>query len=127
MKILLIDDNREITEMLSTYLTLKGHECTVSNDGRNGLTLMLEKKFDAVILDLAMPEYTGFDVIDNLENSMKLKDLKIILLTASSVKDEDIEQVIKKGVHCCLRKPVKLEILLETLTDKDESNIERGK
>ncbi len=125
MQILLIDDNHDNTQMLSTYMKIKGHDCTVSNDGRNGVTLMLEKKFDAVILDLAMPEYTGFDVIDKLEKAGRLKDQKRILLTASSVKENDIESLLKKGVHSCLRKPVKLEVLLKTMVDGIESSIKK--
>ena len=126
MKILLIDDNQDITELLSNYLTIKGHECTVCNDGRNGTSLILEKHFDAVILDLAMPEYTGFDVIDDLEKAGKLKNQKIILFTASSVKNEDIEKILKKGIHSCLRKPVRLEVFLKTLGNGADSNIDGG-
>ena len=69
MKVLLIDDNETITEMMSKYLTAKGHQCSVTNDGRTGLTLINEKKFDVVLLDLAMPDFTGVDVIDELSKS----------------------------------------------------------
>jgi two-component system, OmpR family, response regulator len=115
MKILLIDDNESITEMLSKYLTTKGHQCAVSNDGRNGLTLILEKKFDVVLLDLAMPEFTGEDVVDHLQKNGKINDQKIILFTASSIQDEEIDDLIRKGVHSCIKKPVKLDALLNAM------------
>ena len=115
MKILLIDDNESITEMLSKYLTTKGHHCTVSNDGRNGLTLILEKKFDAVLLDLAMPEFSGTDIVDHLQKSGKLTSQKIILFTASSIPDQEIEALLRKGAHSCIKKPVKLKALLEAI------------
>jgi two-component system OmpR family response regulator len=115
MRILLIDDNESITEMLSKYLTTKGHQCTVSNDGRNGLTLVLEKKFDAVLLDLAMPEFTGADIIDHLHKSGKINDQKIVLFTASSIQDKEIEELLRKGAHSCIKKPVKLNVLLESI------------
>ena len=115
MNILLIDDNESITEMMSKYLTGKGHKCTVVNDGRNGLTLIEQKKFDVVLLDLAMPEFTGIDVIDHLYKSGKINEQKIILFTASSVTDEEIQKLIKKGAQSCLKKPVKLEVLLKTI------------
>ncbi|HEX5457999.1 MAG TPA: response regulator [Candidatus Nitrosotalea sp.] len=115
MKILLIDDNETITEMMSKYLTAKGHQCSVSNDGRTGLTLISEKKFDVVLLDLAMPDFTGIDVIESLHKSGKIKENKIILFTASSVTDSEIEALIKKGAHSCLKKPVKLAVLLQVL------------
>ncbi|MHB8546358.1 MAG: response regulator [Nitrosotalea sp.] len=115
LKILLIDDNESITEMMLKYLTGKGHDCTVSNDGRNGLTLIEQRKFDVILLDLAMPDFTGIDVIDNLHKSEKIKEQKIILFTASSVTDDEIQKLIKKGAHSCLKKPVKLDVLLKTI------------
>lgn len=115
MRVLLVDDNESITEMMSKYLTLKGHECVVANDGRNGLALILGQKFDVVLLDLAMPEYTGIDVIENLYKSGKIKEVKIILFTASSIRDEDIEILLKKGAHSCIKKPVKLNVLLNAI------------
>ncbi|MGI0087307.1 MAG: response regulator [Nitrosotalea sp.] len=115
MEILLIDDNEDITTMMHKYLTIKGHGCTVSNDGRNGLTLIEQQKFDVVLLDLAMPEFTGIDVVESLYSSGKIKNKKIILFTASSVKDEEIKKLIKKGVHSCLKKPVKLEALMKAI------------
>lgn len=115
MKILLIDDNQDITTMMHKYLTIKGHDCTVANDGRNGLALIEQQKFDVVLLDLAMPEFTGIDVIEDLYSSGKIKGQKIILFTASSVKDDDIKNLIKKGAYSCLKKPVKLEALMKTI------------
>jgi CheY-like chemotaxis protein len=115
MKVLLIDDNETITEMMSKYLTAKGHQCSVANDGRSGLVLVTERKFDVVLLDLAMPEFTGIDVIEDLNKSGKIKDNKIILFTASSITDGEIDNLIKKGAHSCLKKPVKLAVLLQVI------------
>ncbi|MDE1770561.1 MAG: response regulator [Thaumarchaeota archaeon] len=115
MKLLLIDDNQSITEMMSKYLTGKGHECTVSNDGRNGLTLIEHEKFDIILLDLAMPDFTGVEVIEHLYKDGKINNQKIVLFTASSVTDEEIQRLIKMGAYSCLKKPVKLEVLLKTI------------
>ena len=116
MKILLIDDNQEITNMLSKFLKLKKFDVTVSNDGRNGLNLIQQQKFDIVLLDLAMPEFTGHDVIHALADNGKIKEQKIILFTASSASNEEIEDLIKKGAHSCIKKPVGLDELLKTIT-----------
>jgi len=116
VKILLVDDNQSITELLSKYLMAKGHDCVVSNDGRNGLTLMEHAKFDVVLLDLAMPEFTGIDVIEHLFSDGKIKENKIIIFTASSIPDNEIDDLIKKGVYACIRKPITLDVLLQTLS-----------
>lgn len=115
MKILGIDDNTDINELLDTVLNGSGHEYIYVKSGTEGLKLIREKKFDIVLLDVAMPEFSGFDVINSLLKEGLLAKQKIILFTASSVLDSEIEELIKKGVHSCIRKPVDLDFLLEKL------------
>jgi len=76
LKILVVDDNKSITGMIFRLLKYEGHECVVANDGKNGLTLINEGNFDAVVLDLAMPEFSGTDVVNELEKTGKIKDQK---------------------------------------------------
>ena len=112
MNILIIDDNEDIAKMLSKYMTIKGHTCSVVNDGKRGLNLIENKAFDAVILDLAMPKFSGYDIVDALHKSGKIKHQNIVTLTASSTTD-DAELILKKkGVHSCLKKPIDPEALL---------------
>ena len=112
MKILIIDDNKDITKMLSKYMTIKGHLCSVVNDGRSGLNIIEQKIFDAIILDLAMPDFSGSDIIDALYKNGKIKNQNIITLTASSINDE-VESALKsKGVRLCLKKPIDPDVLL---------------
>jgi DNA-binding response OmpR family regulator len=112
MKILIIDDNEDITKMLSKYMTIKGHSCSVVNDGRSGLNLIDNKTFDVVILDLAMPEFSGSDVIDALCKSGKIKNQNIVTLTASIISDEEESTLKSKGVRLCLKKPIDPDVLL---------------
>ena len=65
MRILLIDDNQQITKMLTTFLHLKGHECIAANDGKSGIEILKNENFDAVLLDLAMPEFSNLLVVIN--------------------------------------------------------------
>jgi|ERR671914_1645463 CheY-like chemotaxis protein len=115
MKILGIDDNIDINEMLDTVLNGSGHDFIYVKNGTEGLKLIHEKKFDVVLLDLAMPEFSGFDVINSLLKDGLLTKQKVILFTASSVLDSEIEELIKKGIHSCIRKPVDIDLLLEKL------------
>ena len=82
---LIIDDNEEIAQMLSEFLEMEGYKCASSGDGRVGLDMMLQHKFDVVLLDLAMPKFSGRDIIESLVDSGKIKDQNIIIFTASSV------------------------------------------
>jgi len=115
MKILIIDDNKDITKMFSKYMTIKGHSCSVVNDGRSGLNLIDNKTFDVVILDLAMPEFSGSDVIDALCESGKIKNQNIVTLTASSISYDNELNLKSKGVHSCLKKPIDPDVLLDHL------------
>ena len=116
MKILIVDDNESIVSMLKKFLTIKGYDCTTSQDGRNALDIMLREKFDVVILDLAMPEFTGYDIINELEKSGKIKEQNIIVLTASAITSNQSDSLQKQGVKSCLKKPVTPDILLKVIS-----------
>ena len=115
MKVLLIEDNETLSKMMSKYFRIKKVDCTVLNDGTEGLEQILSQKHDVVLLDLAMPDFSGYDIIDSLEKKGKLKEIKIIILTASSISDQDLENLVKRGVRAYLRKPVDLEHLYKTV------------
>ncbi len=66
MKILAIDDEQDFLELLKIFLTSEGHEYIGVLTGREGLKKIKDEKFDMVILDLAMPDFSGVDVIDAL-------------------------------------------------------------
>jgi len=115
MKILAIDDNKSITSMLEQMLDLEDHKVVVANDGRNGLTLIENDNFGAIILDLSMPEFSGLDVIDSLEKSGKINQVKIIVMTASIISDDELDGLKKRGVYACLKKPVEPDVLISLL------------
>jgi len=117
MKILGIDDNVDITRLLDTVLNSSGYEYSYVNNGREGLKLIQEQKFDLVLLDLAMPEFSGVDVVDALQNEGLINKQKIVLFTASSMTDSEIEQLKKRGVNSCIRKPVDIDILMKKLDE----------
>ena len=96
-------------------LKLEDMECDVSNGGRNGLSLIESNKYDAVILDISMPEFSGIDVVNALNESGKIKENKIIIMTASVQEDDDLSGLKEKGVHSILKKPVEIDALISTL------------
>lgn len=114
MKILVVDDNNSITELLSEYFKRKGHDCITTNDGKEGLSLCLNSKFDTIILDLAMPEFTGMDFLDSLAQEGKIAEQKIIVLTAMPLGSVEIDGQ-RNGICEVLPKPCSLSVLLKTL------------
>jgi CheY-like chemotaxis protein len=117
MKILVIDDNKDIIALLVNVLSIQRHEVIPSHDGREGLRLIQEEKFDMVLLDIDMPKFSGLDVIDELIKNDKMKDNTIVLFTATSIRDTEVNELIKKGIHSCLRKPVRLESLFQKIDE----------
>ena len=115
MRVCVIDDNTSITSMFTKLAKIKGHDCVIANDGRTGLSLLENEIYDAVMLDLAMPEFSGIDVVNSLEKNGMMDKQKILILTASSISDDDIENIKMLGVKAVLKKPVKLDDLLTIL------------
>ena len=115
MKILAIDDNKDIITLLNMALKAFGHEVTTSLEAKEGLDKIRQNQYDVVLLDLAMPNFSGTDVIDALEKDGLINKSKIILFTASSITDNEIEKLLKRGVSGCIKKPIEVEILQEEI------------
>jgi len=121
MKVCIIDDNVSITGMFSKLLKMEGHEVVVANDGKAGLALLENDVFDATILDISMPEFSGIDVVESLNQSGRINEQKIVILTASSVSNEELDKLKDKGVKKILKKPLQLDLLVATLEEIGKS------
>jgi DNA-binding response OmpR family regulator len=117
LNVLIIDDNEQITKMISSFLDLSNHDCTVVNDGKEGLELIKTKQYDSIVLDLAMPEFDGYEILDTLKREDSSQLSKIIILTASSIPIETVRKFKELGVSSCLQKPVDIDQLLSRITD----------
>ena len=117
LEILIVDDNEQITKMLTTFLELKDHKCTIANDGKDGLAIIKENRHDVILLDLAMPEFDGYSVIADLEENKMLKDHKIIVFTASTITQDELDNLVKRGVTTYILKPIDIDILHSKLIE----------
>lgn len=111
MKLLIVDDNEDTLYMISRYLQLSGHQCDISSSGKEGLELIIKNKYDVVLLDISMPDFSGYDVVHSLHNNKLLSKQKIVLFTASSVSDDTVHELISVGSHSSLKKPIDPDIL----------------
>jgi len=117
MKILLVDDNQEITLLLSKFLISKGFEIVVANDPIEGLRCIQQEQYDVILLDISMPETSGFKIIDTLATDEILKDQNIFIFSANTLSEIQIKDLLRKdGINGCLKKPVQLNELLTTIT-----------
>jgi len=117
MKVLIVDDNQDITCLLSRFLTAKGFDSEITNDPRDGLERIKEEKYDVVLLDISMPEFSGIDIIQTLEREKILKDQKIVMFSATAFTTSQTNDLLKKeGIQGCLKKPIQLHELLTAIT-----------
>lgn len=118
MKVLHIDDNQEITDLLSEMVQSHGFDYFVTNNPKEGLDLIKKEKFDVILLDMHMPELSGIDIIQKLEQEKILKDQKIIILSGFSFTNSQKMDLLKKeGIHDCLKKPIEFDELLSAVTN----------
>ena len=115
MEILLIDDNKEITDMVSFFLESQDISCEVANDGKKGLEKIKEKRYDVILLDLTMPVFSGYDLFDELKRENALRKNNLVIFTASTIEQEKIDKMMEDGIKAIMRKPISIDSIIETI------------
>jgi two-component system OmpR family response regulator len=115
MEVLLIDDNKEITEMISFFLDSQGILCEVENDAKKALEKINEKQYDVILLDLTMPVFSGFDLFNQLKKENYIRKNNIVIFTASYIEQEKIDNMIKDGIKAIIRKPISIDSIINTI------------
>lgn len=82
-KVLLIEDEEIILDLLRRKLTQEGYEISVARDGEEGLRVIREVKPDLILLDIIMPKMGGFEVMEEMGKDKNLKDIPIIVISNS--------------------------------------------
>lgn len=117
MRILIIDDNKDLLELVSYTLMLEGHEVFTSPNGEEGIKEAVRKKPDLILLDIMMPIMDGFQTCQKMKSHKKLKDIPVIMLTALSAMG-DIEKAFRCGANDYISKPFEIHQLGETISRK---------
>jgi DNA-binding response OmpR family regulator len=115
MKVLLVDDNKDINDMVCLCLETQDITVKVVDEGREVLRSIKENHFDVVLLDLAMPGFSGFDIFKALKDEDLLKYKNIVIFTASSVTDNEVQEMLLTGAKGVLKKPISIDDLIETV------------
>ena len=86
-RIFVVDDNKDITDLMKLMLESSGYSCVTTNSGPEALNLLHNDTFDLVLLDMAMPQVSGIDVLEKVNDGNRNK---IVFFTASSLTESDI-------------------------------------
>jgi CheY-like chemotaxis protein len=82
-KILLIEDEEILLNLLQKKLTGAGYEISIAKDGQEGLNLIKEIKPDLILLDIIMPKMGGFEVMEEMQKDEELKKIPVIIISNS--------------------------------------------
>ncbi len=111
-KILVIDDEPQITEIIEAFLTNAGHEVYVNNNSREGLKRAQDIKPDVILLDIMMPDADGYSVCNDLKSDPLTADIPVVFLTGKD-RNDDMGRSFKVGGDMFIKKPFSCERLLE--------------
>jgi two-component system phosphate regulon response regulator PhoB len=114
LRILVIEDEKEITDPLTYNLRREGYETIVAHDGQEGLRKAQTLLPDLIILDLMLPGLPGLEVCRELRAGEKTRDIPIIILSA---KAEEMDQVVgfSLGADDYVTKPFSVKVLLQRI------------
>ena len=120
-KVLVIDDEESIQNALKGILKDEGYEVTLASEGKEGIELIRQNKFDVVLLDIKMPQMDGVEALDDIFNITS--DIPVIMITGHGNVENAVES-IKKGAFDFLQKPLDLNRLLITIRNAiDKSDL----
>ena len=112
-RLLIIEDDADLQQVLSTAFNREGFETHYAFNGKEGYDKILALRPDLVLLDLMLPVLSGVDVIKMVTSNTLVRDIPIVVITAHSDKADMLEQSIRAhGVREYLRKPFEIKSLI---------------
>jgi two-component system alkaline phosphatase synthesis response regulator PhoP len=103
--ILIVDDERDILDLIEYNLKKEGFVVVTAEDGEEGIEKARQVKPDLVLLDIMMPKMDGLEVIDMMRQDANLKDIPVIFLTARSDEKTEVKG-LDRGADDFLTKPI---------------------
>ncbi|MFP4379702.1 MAG: response regulator [Candidatus Sumerlaeia bacterium] len=116
-RILIIDDDESVRDVLEYILTESGHEVEQADDGTTGLDRFHDKRYDLIITDILMPEKEGIEMIREIRQLDP--DIRIIAISGggSLHAEEYLNFAVKFGASATLTKPIDRALLLQKIDE----------
>ena len=116
MKVLVVEDDLDIQDLVVTLLSRDGHTVVAEAEGWTGLATALAQSPDLVVLDWMMPGMSGVDVCRALRADPRTKDVPVLMLT-SKAQEADIDQAFSAGADDYMVKPFRGRELVSRVRD----------
>ncbi len=113
-KILIVDDEPEIVDMLQTILDMRGYETVGAYNGTDGLLMTRVDSPDLIILDMMLPDIEGVEVCRIVRSDPSTADVPVVFLSARTAQSE-VERGLAAGANAYMTKPVNLPRLFDEL------------
>ena len=111
-KVLIVDDDKDFLDIMAERMSARGMNVSIATSAEYALKLVLKESYDAVIMDLMMPEIDGFKALKLFRETRP--DVQIILLTGDVTADK-CSEAIKLGALDVIEKPADLNLLTEKI------------
>jgi len=116
-KVLIVDDEVIVREILEKILKDKGFSVLMANDGHSAIEMAKHNEIDIAIVDIRLPDINGVQVLEGIKN-IKPR-IKVIMMTAYET-EELIRKAFQQGAQACLHKPFNVETLFKIFKDLEE-------
>ncbi|MCC7421184.1 MAG: response regulator [Planctomycetaceae bacterium] len=117
LRLLIVEDNDDVRDMLQTLLELDGHEVGVARDGREGVEMIESQLPQVAIVDIGLPVLDGYQLAKRVRSQSALKETFLIALTGYG-QDDDRRRAMESGFDAHLVKPVDLLKLNELMAER---------
>ena len=119
-KILVIDDDVTVTQLLKMLLSMEGHQPTTLNDSNEAMTMANQLLPDLITLDLMMPGLSGFDLCELLHQDPKFTHIPVLIISARD-DPESKERALQAGAKGYLTKPFGIDTLTQQIKELTNS------
>lgn len=123
MKILHIEDEENIAFLFGRTLESNGHQYVTTPSGKWGLELLESDTFDLIILDISMPEMSGYDFLEELDKKFLDTRHNVIILSALDISAENEKRIRELGVSHIVQKPISLSNIMEVIEKFEQQKV----
>jgi DNA-binding response OmpR family regulator len=114
--VLVADDDEDILLLVRTVLEREGYEVIAARDGAEAIAAALQRRPDIAVLDVAMPELDGLEVLRRLRAEATTTDVPVVLLSAR-VQEDDVKRGYDNGANAYVQKPFSPRELTERVSE----------
>ena len=117
-RVLVVDDEEDLRELISAELMLKGYEVFMAENGLKAMEVLKQEHIDVVVSDIRMPKMNGIELLDAIKTLSYIPMVMMISAYSSTVTEDELKA---KGALCLIPKPFRLKQVISVLEENLKS------